>query len=639
MKTSKTKQHFAEFKLITIAVIMIARVACNFSTEIFAQGDPAQPVRYLGEENIEISQPDGGVRMAVGVQNYQVLRSFRNDSAASDGFGWTYHHSPMIHYRNKKMYLLCNSAPKDEDKDKGHVLLFTSSDFGRTWSFPAVVFPEIMVNVKGVDQWTSNNQRIGWWTSPSGRLYAMSGYYPVVSGNAGDDCERRWFGIAVRESKNDTSFGDIFFIADNPDIYDRATLPFPYYTESSDKDFISDCNILRADKLVTLHWWEQILPENFPFPQSLVEFIKIKGDRKFAKAISYFHRPDSSVVALWKMSYSSLSFDNGLTWTQPVQLKTMGAGYDKIWGQRTDDGRFACTWTPRASGYRYPLIIATGTDGVNFDNMLSINDECYIRYPGSSKNEGASNYQRGLLEGNSDIPGTDMWLGYSMSKEDIWVSRIPTPIRGSVRQHINDNFDKMETEGVVTDWNIYSPKYAPVRVVEFPGGKNKSLELRDMDPSDFAKAQRVFPESQKVRLTFKVLTRQTSGELDIDVRSQTSGNYRPVRIWFDTDGNIKAEKGKGNTIVLMAYQKDIWYSFVVDIDTKAKKYAVNINMTSMLKDALFSESGEVSSVERLVFRTGPYRGVELTNFTDPEKDHPVEPSVFYIDDVTSKTLK
>jgi hypothetical protein len=66
----------------------------------------------------------------------------------------------------------------------------------------------------------------------------------------------------------------------------------------------------------------------------------------------------------------------------------------------------------------------------------------YRRYVGRYKDIGPSNYQRGLLENNSaDIPGTDMWLTYSMSKEDIWVSRIPVPIRGAVSGHVNDNFN------------------------------------------------------------------------------------------------------------------------------------------------------------------------------------------------------
>jgi len=235
-----------------------------------------------------------------------------------------------------------------------------------------------------------------------------------------------------------------YFIADNPSLQSRSSLPFPYYDTSPDETFKADCATLRADKLVTLAWWEPIKPETFSFPQSLVDFISVKGDRKFAKGVSYRHRPGNTVVALWKFSWSALSSDNGASWTQPVQLKTMGAGWDKVWGQKTKDGRYACSWTPRAtSPNRYPLIVATGSDGISYtSDMLNINGELYRRYVGRYKDIGPSNYQRGLLENNSaDIPGTDMWLTYSMSKEDIWVSRIPVPIRGAVSGHVNDNFN------------------------------------------------------------------------------------------------------------------------------------------------------------------------------------------------------
>ena len=51
---------------------------------------------------------------------------------------------------------------------------------------------------------------------------------------------------------------------------------------------------------------------------------------------------------------------------------------------------------------------------------------------------------------------------------------------------MNDTFD----DGVIRDWNIYTGQWAQVRVV------NKSLELTDRDPYDYARAQRVFEEGK-----------------------------------------------------------------------------------------------------------------------------------------------
>ena len=79
-------------------------------------------------------------------------------------------------------------------------------------------------------------------------------------------------------------------------------MPLPYFTNSSDPVFLSDCQLLRHDRLVTLSWWEAIRPENFQFPPDLVNFISVHGSRDFGKAVAWYHRPDKSVVAVWKKS-------------------------------------------------------------------------------------------------------------------------------------------------------------------------------------------------------------------------------------------------------------------------------------------------------------------------------------------------
>jgi hypothetical protein len=224
----------------------------------------SDPIVYTGPNNVDFDVPDGGLRVAVGVQNYQILRAFREDPAHNDGFGWTYHHSPMMQFWNDVMYVLCNSSPKDEDTTEGHVLLMTSSDLGATWTFPLLLFETLSVVENNTKQSTINNHRIGFWTSPSSRrLYAMTAYYPGIYGNSadGDDLERKWYGYAIREVRSPTEFGPAHFVVDNPTLYQRDKLPLPYYQASTDLVFLSDCALLRKDKLVTLSWWEAIRPE------------------------------------------------------------------------------------------------------------------------------------------------------------------------------------------------------------------------------------------------------------------------------------------------------------------------------------------------------------------------------------------
>ncbi|MCX6225304.1 MAG: hypothetical protein NTV01_11255, partial [Bacteroidia bacterium] len=249
-------------------------------------------------------------------------------------------------------------------------------------------------------------------------------------------------------------------------------------------------------------------------------------------------------------------------------------------------------------------------------------------------------YTRGIIEGNGNPPGNDMWITYSMNKEDMWVSRIPLPIRFSVEGNVEDDFNAMEAGGAVTDWNTYSPKWCPVEVSEFPSVTNKSLLLQDKDPYDYARAIRVFEETKKAEIEVKVLPKQTeNGLLEIDVTDQY-GN-RPVRIRFDADGKIKAVNGS-KEIAIQSYNPDQWYNLKLTVDARPSgSYSLSVNGMGVLNNAQLAE--DVQSVERVSFRTGPYRNepTRQTPNQDPASplagaDLPVPLAEFYLDDLIIK---
>ena len=73
----------------------------------------------------------------------------------------------------------------------------------------------------------------------------------------------------------------------------------------------------------------------------------------------------------------------------------------------------------------------------------------------------------------------------------------------------------------------------------FSSAANKSLELQDKDPYDYARAIRVFPESKRASLHFKVHTAQNqNGRLEIEVTDRFG--YRPVRLIFAEDGDLRS---------------------------------------------------------------------------------------------------
>ena len=74
------------------------------------------------------------------------------------------------------------------------------------------------------------------------------------------------------------------------------------------------------------------------------------------------------------------------------------------------------------------------------------------------------------------------------------------------------------------NWNIYSPLWAPVSI-----GAGRSLVLKDEDPYDFAKAERVFPSARKMHAEFSVTPAQADhGELSSRERSIRPGQSRRV---------------------------------------------------------------------------------------------------------------
>lgn len=601
--------------LFCVVVLAMIRPLCPQT------GSGAEPVRYMGGVSIDLTTPEGRLRPAVGVESVQVMRANRSHPELADGSGWTYNHAPMLAYWNDRFYLEYLSNPTGEHRPPGQTLVTTSKDGGR-WNKPTVVFPVYNV-AEGKPAFM--HQRMGFYVAPSGRMLVLAFY-----GRGPNPFNMYGIGRVVREAYRDGTYGPIYFIRYNRHAgWNEANTHFPFYRDSPDKEFVAACEALLANKLMTLQWWQE--------DQSPDDFYAVKGD---LQALSFFHRPDGAVVALWKHSLAALSMDEGKSWTTPVKLPTVTMSGAKVWGQKTADGRFAMVYNPvNDSLRRYPLAIITGEDGIHFDNLLYVAaDASPRRFAGNHKDFGLQ-YVRGIEEGNGAPPGNNLWVAYSMNKEDIWVSRIPVPVRDAVTGPVDDTFDALPAGGPIPDWNISSPLWAPVRVAAFPNDRNKSLELSERDPYEYARAVRVFQEGTLTTVGFKVLAKQDDfGRLEVELLDRF-GN-RPVRLMVTDGGRMEAANG-GKTAQLCSYKRDRWYDVRIESNTKRDSYSVWIDGKPAMLNARFAES--VLSVERISFRTGPYRP-NPSRQTDPEKilddlPHPDDPgreAFFYIDDVTAR---
>lgn len=606
-------------------------------------GEPQEPLRYVGNAKPDPHYSDGALPWAVGVQSYQVLRASRLFSHLTDGLGWTFHHAPMLAYWKGKFYAEFIASPVQENGFPTNVMMATSAD-GRNWSQPVVVFPQWSDFEDPQHPILSQlHQRMGFYVAPNGMLLVIS-HFGLWNKEQNDIFGGP--GHVVREVHEDGTFGPIYFVRFGKG-WSPSNAPYPYYTSSRDQEFKSACDALLSSKFITDQWFE--LEKGYP-PADYIQIPGVQANsseaRSRRKALSFFTRKDGAVVGIWKKAWTSISTDHGKTWSVPVQAPGVAQTFAKLWGQKTLDGRYALAYDPFNSppGYRWPLVVTTSDDGITFDHMLTVFGEVpFRRYPGLAKNNGPQ-YVRGIVEGNPRPSDGAMWLIFSVNKEDIWVSRIPVPIRGAVTTPVHDEFDNMKAGGVVTNWNIYSPRWAPVKVVDFPSAQNKSLQLKDADPYDYARAVRVFPLSRRGSVSVKLMAKQTTGEFDIELDSPHG--RRPVRLVLDGKGQITIANGN-RTFPAGKYVPNQWLTLDIAFDCSSQTYSVRID--GKPAGAKFKFAEPAPALQRLSLRTGPYRAADMQQsnavtdaglfkgYIDPLTDHPSKtPTVFYIDSVATR---
>ena len=581
----------------------------------------APRVRYVGRTRANPDYHHGELRPVVGVHNQQVMRANRTHPEHADGFGWTFNNAPMLAYWKGQFYLSYISTPVGENVTPSQALLITSKA-GEQWSKPRVLFPPYPIPEDVYEQrwqvplapgsYAMMHHRSGFYVAPNGRLLAL-GFYgispdPDVMPNDG-----RGIGRVVREIYADGEFGPIYFLRVNRHAgWDESNIHYPLYSESEDTGFVASCEALLADRLATLQWWEE--------DRSPDSFYALPGE----KALSYYHAADGSVVGLWKWSKTAVTTDEGVTWSEAVESPSLVMAGAKAWGQRTSDGRYAMMYNPTPNNHhRWPLALATSEDGLEYDRLLLANGEVPPqRYQGEHKYLGM-NYVIGINECCEQPPDGNMWVAYSMNKEDIWVSRIPVPIRERVTEAVDDDGTDL------SNWNLYNTVWSHAQVAELPGSDRNCLRITHQDPADYAKAERAFPESARVEIDVELLVGwQNGGRLYLEV--QNGENHSPVRMWLAEDELLHVQHAKGHS-QLAAVTEEGCLRLRLEIDVSQNRYILSAN--GKQHEFLFLRA--VDSVERIVFRTGAVRKAPDLDTEElaedlANADVPLAPTVYYL---------
>ncbi|RMI14693.1 MAG: hypothetical protein D6681_04785 [Calditrichaeota bacterium] len=582
---------------------------------------PRPPIEVINRAEPDRYYYDGRLPHAVGVHLYQVLRANRAHPPEGGQQGWTYSHQPYLAYWNGKFYVQYLSGLYWEHEPPTRTMLTWSED-GRHWSKPVVAFPEYPlpeIHYAGytIPEGTISvmHQRMGFYVAPNGRLLTLAFYSfcptPRFSPNKGQG-----IGRVVREVYRDGTLGPIYFIRYNRhNGWNETNTRYLFYKSSPDTGFVEACEALLNDKLMILQWWEEdrgkdgfypIDPSRVVGPVDLsATQLGVTTSKGSGKAFCFYTRPDGKVVGIWKNAYFSLSPDRGYTWSPIVKIndkiRSPGA---KIWGQRLDDGSYALVYDHSATGRnRYPMVIRPGKDGYHYEAMFVINGEVPpMRYQGLHKNPGPQ-YVRGIVEGNGNPPGDHLWITYSVNKEDIWVGRIRVPVSGEVSEPVAQNFEGLSSIAGLEWWNLYLPQWAPAGIRQEANG-NHYLLLKDEDPYDYCKVERIFPEDEAVTVHFRFRADQLPQGRAVFVEIQSATGERPIALRIDKDWlSLDHLKVKVSPLPIQTNQ---WYDVSLKIDCKAQAYDLALNGQWERKGVAFGE--KAAKVQRLVFRTGPYRG-------------------------------
>jgi hypothetical protein len=410
-------------------------------------------------------------------------------------------------------------------------------------------------------------------------LFAL-GYYGIALAKGDDPNDGNGVGRVMREIKPDGSFGSIYFLRYNHSFHEKNT-SYPFYKTSGDKGLVAAGDEFLATPLLMMQTVEEGDRNDLLIPL-----------QKDFKAFNYYHLPNGNVVGFWKYALTSISKDEGKTWQyNPTRAPGFVNANAKIWGQKTGDGKYAAVYNP--SEFRWPLAISISDDGLKYKNLLLVNGEITsMRYGGAYKSYGPQ-YVRGIQENDGKPADGNMWVSYSMNKEDMWISKIPIPVTDKVTNHINDDFTNANT---INSWNIFSPLWCQVKV------ENKALVLHDADPFDYAKAERIFPNSKAVGVEFSITRKQNDfGNLEIELVD--AKGIPCLRLMFDSAGNILTKQGYRNKS-LGKYNAGEQISFKIELNTNTRFYTVSINGKNPSNNLCFAP---VESVERIVFRTGNTR--------------------------------
>lgn len=545
---------------------------------------------YRGSRQPNCDYHHGQLPPVRGGGCYQVTRANRTHPAWDDGVGGTYKHGADLAWWRGRFYLHYFTNPASEHTGPGQSILASSRD-GRTWDCFRTAFPPYRIPACTVtdstgrvitfsgDSYAFIHQRVGFYRTREDRLLLL-GFYGWSPQPWINNWDNNGIGRAARELYPDGSMGPIYFICPCwQGGWSEEQLRYPLYTRCPDEGFVGCCQELLSDSLALQQWAEENGDRD--------KRIRVKHGGGSNQAFCWYHIDASTVIGLWKHSRCARSEDGGETWTPVAVSPSLVMSGQKVWAQKTGDGRFAMVYDPTLeSTHRWPLCVTLSEDGLSYGDMLLVHGEVPpMRFGGFWKDWGPQ-YVRGIAEG-IQRPGDALWVAYTVNKEDVWVARLPLPITGEEREpKLWDGYE---------DFTVYSPKWAPVTV------NAGALRLLDFDRYDYAKAERVLYASPRQTLDFTI----TAGQNDHGVlycELQDARGQTAVRLVFREDGMICMRTTA--LVPVCPYQAGQAVRVSLSADCLTRRFTLRISGGEAAKGPFMTA---VDRISRFVLRTGAPR--------------------------------
>ncbi|NJM16739.1 MAG: hypothetical protein HC896_16440 [Bacteroidales bacterium] len=478
-----------------------------------------------------------------------------------------FNHHPFLTFWGGRFWAYYIGYQHEDATKAGY--LHWSAD-GRTWNNAdkTIIFPAPR----------ATHQRMAFYTASNGKLLVSTWFSQNGEAGRGGVGSR-----LVREIKGPNNFGAIHILKQNQDGGSNAS--YPLYTSSTDNSFKNACAELLANKLYMQQMWEEDEDNSASSPY----VVKGQGNNSAfeAKAFTWHRLANNRIISNWKGGW--LGYTSGNEWTAGAitlneNLSIFGEHRNaKMWGEPKSNGGYAMFFSRGIQNLpgnkpswgwdsRTPLAVSTGSDGLNFTtDLLTIsgdNGKQLFRNGSADNKTLGPSYVRGIQwlanKESKTRPNDNIWITYSTNKEFIWVAEVPKNITGTVSSHVNDQFATWTAGGAFGDWNIRNGAWTPVQLVN--NGSVTVLRLQDKDPYDFAKAFRVFPESNQATITTTVKPLQNNtGELHIELVNKTG--KRPVRLRFSPDGTLRWQNNSGAWNSLGSYSANQAAEITITVNT------------------------------------------------------------------------